>query len=367
MRIAVDIRSLLSPTGRGVSHYASSLLSEMVTRHPADTWMLFSSGRRRPKLPAVLRDTTRLRHVNLPNKVMNGLLATGATTLERYVGPVDVWFAPNLGFVPVPETTPLVVTVHDLSFEVAPHYFSTKDRLWHKAVRPRKLLQRANKVIAISNETAKELKQHYGLPASKITVISSAIDSVYGKKISVTERDRVRQKYGLSKPYFLYLGAIEPRKNIPTLLSAYRLARQQGVTAELVLAGTGKKVKETEGVRALGYVDEADKPALYHDAVALTLISRHEGFGFPPLEALACGTPSIVSDLSIFQETLGKAAWPVPVGDPAAIADALVQLERDKRLCQNLVKRGQPLLKRYTWKRAASETYNVLKEVSRAR
>lgn len=365
MKIAVDIRSLLSPTGRGVSHYASSLLTEMVKRHPTDTWILFSSGRKKPSLPQSLAESATLKHVGTSNKVINGLLGSGAVDLERYVGPVDIWFAPNLGFVRVPDDTPLVVTVHDLSFDVAPQYFSAKERLWHKFVQPRKLLKRADRIIAISTETEHELTGLYGLPKSKISVIRPGIDSAYRTTIPAMERNRVRRKYGLEKDYFLYMGAIEPRKNIPVLLSAYRLARQQGLRAELALAGTGRKVKPSPGVRPLGYVAEADKPALYHEAVAVVLVSRHEGFGFPPLEALRCGTPSIVSDLPIFEETLGTAAIRVPAGDPGAIAEALVQLEGDSKRRSDLVKRGQPLLKRYAWPVAARETYKILREVAR--
>lgn len=367
MRIAVDIRSLLSPHGRGVSHYTSSLLQEMVKRHPQDEWVLFSTGRHRPKLPPALADQTVQRHVARSNKLMNSLLAVGAASVETYVGEVDVWFAPNLGFVRIADDTPLVVTVHDLSFDAVPQYFSAKERLWHQMVRPKALLNRANRIIAISDQTKQELVERYRLLEEKVTVVRSGIDSAYRQAIPQRERTRVRRKYGLAGEYFLYLGAIEPRKNIPVLLSAFRLARLQGLRAELALAGTGRSVKPAPGVRPLGYVDEADKPALYHDALGLVLISRHEGFGFPPLEALRCGTPSVVSDLPIFSETLGRAARRVPPGDPAAVAEALVQLASDPALRNRLVKQGTPAIKRYTWPAAGRETYRILKEAAGAR
>ncbi len=367
MRIGVDIRSLLSPTGRGVSHYTVSLLSELMEAHPEDSWHLIQTGRRASLLPEELAKNAAFKHVRWPNKLVNASLITcGRPRLDAALGGVDVFFAPNLGFFGLQRRTPLVLTVHDLSFKVYPAWFTARERAWQQAVRPGRLLRRADRVIAVSEQTKAEIVHYYEVDPEQVTVIHSGIDDVYHRPIPEADRRRVRQKYGLPASYVLFIGAVEPRKNVSTLLAAYQEAREHGLKAELVVAGSISPAMErtiaatSEPIHSLGYVDEADKPALYAEAQTFTLLSHHEGFGFPPLEALAAGTPSIVAALPVFQETLGAAAVMVPAEDVRAVAANLVELERNRQAREHLVKNGEPVMKRLTWQEAARHTYAVL-------
>lgn len=368
MKIGVDIRSMLSLTGRGVSHYASSLLTELVHRYPQDEWYLLQTGRRPFQLPdALQKPNVTLHRLSLPNKVLNtslGLL--GRPRLDRHLPPVDVFFAPNLGFVRLSPRIPLVLTVHDLSFKVRPEWFTPAERTWHRMVRPGALARRASKVIAISDQTKHELEHFLQLDPASIRVIHSGIDDLYRTPPNEDMRRQVREQFGLAGPYVLFMGAAEPRKNLPTLLAGYVQAREQGLAAELVIAGSPSRhlddlLRGISGpVRTLGYVPEEVKPALYAEAQTLALISFHEGFGFPPLEALACGTPSLVSDYPVSKEILGDAAARVDVRDAAGVAWNLVQLENDQAYRQTLLNRGQAIVERMTWTRTAEETYAVL-------
>lgn len=374
MRIGVDVRSLASATGRGVSHYASSLLGELVRTHPADHWHLFQTGRHTLSLPESLkRPNVALTHLHVPNKVLNAAWTFQShPRLERQLGDVDVFFAPNLGFIRPARQTPLVTTVHDVSFALHPQFYSRRERLWHRAVNPRRLLGRSESVIAVSEQTKGELIKVYGLPPNKIRVVHSGIDEIYKQPVTAAARAAVRCKYALPESYMLFLGALEPRKNLPTLLQAFRVARQAGLSSELVLAGQARPGSlpasihhaNREAIHLLGYVDEADKPALYSAATMLAFVSLHEGFGFPPLEALACGTPSIVSDLPVFAETLIDAAVRVDPLNPAALAEKLVHLEHDHGLRSSLLKRAPEILRPLTWQYAATQTYTVLTEAS---
>jgi glycosyltransferase involved in cell wall biosynthesis len=367
MRIGVDIRSLRSESGRGVSHYTAAILSELIKRHPRDEWALLQTGRRPYRLPPELKGpAVSLRHRQQPNKLLNLALASGARKVESATGPLDVFFAPNFGFISLDSRTPLVVTVHDLSFARWPRLFSRRERAWHRMVRPRRLLRRADRVIAISEQTKRELQSLYDVPPEKITVIHSGIDDAYRRPIARAARKRVRRKYRLPDRYVLYLGAVEPRKNLPVLIEAHRRARGAGLESRLVIAGTGPQWRDSEDVHWLGYVDEADKPALYAEATGLALLSKHEGFGFPPLEALAARTPSLVSDLPVFRETIGEAALRTPI-EPTTAAEKLVHLERDRATRQRLLGRRAEVLKRFTWAEAARRTYDVLAEVADAR
>ncbi|MDP4000577.1 MAG: glycosyltransferase family 1 protein [bacterium] len=372
MRIGVDARPFASPTGRGVGHYAEQLVGELVARYPRDTWVLLQTGRRpwRPG-PALRRRNVEIRRVRVPNKLMNAsLAAAGRPSLRQLLGDVDVFFMPNLGFLPRLQDTPLVLTVHDLSFERSPELYTRKERWWHAAVRPRRLVAAAARVTTVSEESRRELIRWYGVPSAKVSAIHPGIDRSL-KPPTAADRRRIRRKYGLGPAgdagdYFLYVGAYEPRKNLPRLLDGYRRARRQGLRAGLALVGpgTGSGAEEARaaGAKVLGYVPAADKAPLYGEALATVLVSRHEGFGFPPLESLACGTPSLVSPLRIFDETVGPGA--LRARSAAGIATELIRLERSPALRRRLVGKGKPRLDRFRWRRAAAETYRLIKEAA---
>lgn len=373
MNIGVDIRSLLAMSRGGIPHYTRSILRELVKRHPDDRWTLLQTGRHPYRLPPELeRPNVKLHHLRQPNRLINArLAATGHPQLDRAVGGVDVWFAPGFGFLPLSRNVPVVLTVHDLSFRSHPEWYGWRSRIWHRAVRPRALARRANRLIAVSEQTERELAGEYGIPPARIRTIHPGVDDVFRKPVGAATRRRVRRRYRLPRSYFLYVGALERRKNSVALLEAYQTARAAGLGSELVIAGRGTDrwrgpARLLNGIHRLGFVAEADLPALYAEARALTLVSRSEGFGFPPLEALAAGTPSIVSDLPIFRETLGAAALRVAPDDPATLADSLVQLDRDAQLRERLVAAGSKRLSGFTWERAARETYRVLTEAADA-
>ncbi|MEX2043533.1 MAG: glycosyltransferase family 1 protein [Patescibacteria group bacterium] len=378
MRIGVDARPFASPTGRGVGHYAELLVAELAARYPQDTWVLLQTGRRPWRPGPALRSRTgrvrrnvEVRHTRVPNKLMNASLAlTGRPSLRRLIGDVDVFFMPNLGFLPrlrrpgQPDV-PLVLTVHDLSFERTPELYTRKERLWHAGVRPRRLAAAAARIVTVSEESRRELIRWYGLPSAKVSAIHPGIDRALRPPSAPAVR-RIRRKYGLAGDYFLYVGAYEPRKNLPRLLDGYRKACRQGLTAGLALVGpgTGAGAEEARaaGATVLGYVPAADKAPLYGGALATVLVSRHEGFGFPPLESLACGTPGLVSPLRIFEETVGPGA--IRAGSAAAVAAELIRLERSPALRRRLVRKGRPRLDRFRWRRAASGTYRLIKEAA---
>lgn len=370
MRIAVDIRSLLSPTGRGVSHYTTALLEEMVKQHPEDQWILVQTGRRPYHLPASLQQpNVQLKHLRLPNKLINlTIMVLRRPRLDGLAGTADVLWAPNLGFIALSPRVPLVLTMHDVSYRLRPEWFQSRERLWHRLVRPGQLIRRASRLVAISTQTAEEIARFYPAATNKITVVPSGVDAQYSQRISAAERRHVRARYQLTQPYFLYMGAFESRKNLHTLRVAFAMAREQGLQAELVLAGNAPTADlgTRDHVRTIGYVTEADKPSLYAEALAAVLVSHHEGFGLPPLEALACGTPSLVADLPVFHENLGPGALFVAPTDSAAMAEKLVHLEQDSAMRSELVKRGQASLKRLTWQSCAAKTYRELRLAAEA-
>ncbi len=225
-----------------------------------------------------------------------------------------VHFAKNLT-VAVPTQT--VVTVYDLSTVVYSQMFPASDRLYWQHIQPR-ALRRANHLIAISQRTADDLVQHYGIAANKISLVYPSCQPTY-RPHSAGEIEMARQQLKLPENYVLHVGAISPKKNLTTLLKAFALARQRGYSGHLVLAGPryvklrdedlptlAAELGIADAVLFTGAVPEADLPALYAGASLFVFPSLYEGFGLAPLEAMSCGVPTIVAAAGSTPEVVGQ-------------------------------------------------------------
>ena len=247
MRIGIDIRCLAEGKRTGVEEYTLALLRELFERDRENEYILFFNAWRR-EVPDMMwleqYENVTLKVFRFPNMLLNlSLWYLGFPKLDRLIGGVDVFFLPNLNFAAVSSETRLVVTAHDLSFELFPETFSSKQRLWHYLINFRGLLRRADRVIAVSQSTKDDLREIYDISEKKITVISSGID----RRFRVIDRNdpelmRVKEKYGLPFKFILFLGTFEPRKNIPALISGYEALMTTGGSKfekyDLVLAGT---------------------------------------------------------------------------------------------------------------------------------
>jgi len=312
MRISVDGRHL--GAGRGVARYVHELLPRM--RALGGEWDVAELGR--------------LGHAA-------GALA-GRPRLG--VGADVVWLpAPA----PVAAGAPYVLTVHDLSWVERPQDFTRYERLWHLGGRLRRLAEGARALIAVSATTRDALAAHWGIEGDRVRVVRS------GPGLARNETGVVRQ-FRSTRPYFLFVGALEPRKDPVTAARAFAMARERGLDAELWFAGDGRLATELsgEGVRLLGAQSEEQLRELYANAIALVQPALLEGFSFPPVEALTLGTPAIVSDIPVHREILGNGAQRFTPGDPASLAEQLLNLEPAG---------PAPDL---SWDRAAKETYEVL-------
>lgn len=274
---------------------------------------------------------------------------------------------PEVTFVPA-HTLPLVfpgravVTVHDLGFKYFPQAHPTKDRLYLEWS-TRYSTARASVVLADSQATADDLTKFYGAAPGKIRVVYPGVDAP-----PVGDVAAVRHKYNLPERYFLFIGTLQPRKNIARLVEAYVhwQAEHPADSAALVLAG-GKGwlydeawTAGVERVHLPGYIDEADKGVLYAGALAVVFPSLYEGFGFPVVEAMHCGTPVIASSTSSLPELAGDAALLVDPLDMTAIAAAMGRITADGALRQALREKGAQQVKKFTWDSAAAQVLAAL-------
>ncbi len=263
---------------------------------------------------------------------------------------------------------PLVVTVHDLAYEYFPDQFLKKDlyklRRWTLAS-----LKQAKKVIAVSQNTKRDLIKLYQLPASKIAVVYNGYDKAkFNAKVKPDPL--IWQKYHLPKePFILYLGTIQPRKNVLALVKSFhQLKKRKQYGGKLVLAGNFgwlsepiiAKIKNSplaQDIYLPGYIDSADLASLYKLADLYVLPSLYEGFGLPVLEAMACGTPVVVANNSSLPEVAGQAGVYFQASNPQSLYQALLQAFAQT---SELKRKGYLQVRKFSWQKTANQTLKIL-------
>jgi glycosyltransferase involved in cell wall biosynthesis len=295
-----------------------------------------------------------------PSRLLHGAGAiAGRPRLARLLGGVDVVWLPAPAPVAVGRGTPVALTIHDMSFLERPQDFTAYERVWHRMARVPVLVRRAARMIVHTEAMADQVQGRFG---SSRAVVVPAGPGDPGPPAGAAEIAAVRARWGLPERYFLFVGALEPRKAVDVLAAAHARAGDAG----LVLAGTGRLVPRGPGIQILGRVSPADKAALYAGALAVVLPSWVEGYGYPPLEGYAHGTPAILSDLPALRETAGEGARFVPPGDVDALAAALRELAGDENARRALAQRGAGVLAGRTWEASARALRAALEEAAAA-
>jgi glycosyltransferase involved in cell wall biosynthesis len=264
---------------------------------------------------------------------------------------------------------PRIITMHDISFLHYPQFFSLKQRLWHWWQDYALQAKSAKHIIAVSEYTKSDLIKYLNIPEKNISVIYSGIGPEF-KKIPQNDPELTNYQLtnGLTNPFFLFVGTLEPRKNLPTLIKAFALFKQNPKFSEynLVIAGkpgykaeliheTAKKSCVEADIKFFENVLDCERPLLYNLATAFVFPSWFEGFGFPPLEAQACGTPVIASDRTSIPEILGDSAIYFSPWNISELAGKMEIIATDKILRQNLIEKGQGNVKKFTWERTVNE------------
>ncbi|MBK8029966.1 MAG: glycosyltransferase family 4 protein [Chloroflexi bacterium] len=259
-----------------------------------------------------------------------------------------------------------IMTVHDLGYKYFPEAHTPNQRRYLD-LSTRWSASRARVIFADSRATANDLQRFYRTSPGKIRVVYPGVDAPPIRDVTAA-----RKKYHLPERYFLFLGTLQPRKNIQRIVQAFqqwRKTRPKDDPTGLVLAGNpgwlfdAAWIVGAEHIYMPGFVDDADKGALYAGALGLVFPTLYEGFGFPILEAMLCGTPVIASTTSSLPELAGDAALLVDPLDVMAIADALERLSTDDALRARLIAAGRPQAQQFTWDRAAQAVLNALEDV----
>jgi glycosyltransferase involved in cell wall biosynthesis len=377
LRIAFNARLLYAPLARGWNRYTINLLAELPTLGVelflyADRPLHESYLTRLPRGSYRIRVAPAMRYALWEQRWLARQCAT-----DR----VDLLHCPvNFGL-PCFSSCPRVLTLHDAIEQVYHKHRITwrantttaalRTRLCHWIARCR-----AHHVITVSQHAKRDLVRHLRVQPEKITVVYEAADALFHTVVLAARRLHVRERYALTKPYVFYVGGWEERKNVAFLIQAFAAANLAGV--ELVLAGGSdeqqakllpqvKALGLAHRVRLLGWVDDADLPALYAEALCFVYPSAYEGFGLQLCEAMAIGSPTLAARATSLPEVLGNGGDTFPLDDPSVLAHLLRRLNRDAEYRSLLADRARARAKEFSWRRTARETVAVYLKALRTR
>jgi glycosyltransferase involved in cell wall biosynthesis len=355
-RILIDARPLQGPDAlRGIGSYVRGLLAGMIeVGFDRRVALLIDASLPAPELP---KSDFVAYGVRRRYRGRFGLVEEAATLgrkLER-IRPA-LYHATTLAL-PSRSPVPLVVTLHDLiPWAVRSAWMRGERARWWLG---RRLLRRADLVLAVSEATAADAGRLAGVARSRLVVVPEGLAPGFRPADGAAER--VRERWGLDRPYLLYVGSLDIRKAPWSLPRVLAVARRAGADVDLVLAGEAgpQAPKDMRPARRLGYLGHADLVDVYSAAACLVFPSRYEGFGLPLLEAMGCGCPVVAYRNSSLPEVAGDAAILVEDGDAQALGRAAAEIATDSRRAAELRRKGLEQARRFTWKRTARATIDA--------
>jgi glycosyltransferase involved in cell wall biosynthesis len=376
MRVVVDARPALEARKTGVGHYTTHLLRALPKADPADeitAWYLHPRGMLRPRpifpgVPGLNEKASRI-----PRRLFGSLSGRlGEPRIERLID-FDVLLATNF-LPPATSSRGVVMVVHDLAFRKFPETAPHTNAGWLR--RFEAWLSRAARLIVPSASARDDLRELYGVDPDRIDAIHHGVDAHAFRPASDPVVTDVRRRFEIPGPYALFVGGIEPRKNLERLVRAFGQLRGLDDVSLVIAGGPVRWFPRAaeqldEAVAALpvgvpsrvirtGYVSQPDKVALMTGATLMVYPSRYEGFGFPVMEAFAAGLPVLTSNVSSLPEVAGDAAELVDPDDTDAIAAALERMLQDRDLLDNLAAAGLARVSGFTWEATARATAATL-------
>ncbi|PJF46609.1 MAG: glycosyltransferase family 1 protein [Candidatus Thermofonsia Clade 3 bacterium] len=386
-RITIDYTPAIHQDA-GIARLTREVVRAVLASGAPHEFRLFVMGRPAPGVPlSNLMNTRELPlHVSrMSDRWLYRLWfrANVRAPVQLFSGPCDLYHATDFVLPPLRDGTPSVLTVHDLSFERDPDSAPPRLIPFLKRVVPDSA-RRATHIVADSHATARDLTALYGVPPEKITVIHSGVDGRFTPYRDTLYMQRRRayvlKKYGIGDaPFILTVGTLQRRKNHLRLVQAFAklIAARSGARTPLLVIAGGKgwlydevhaevqRLGLGERVRFIGYVEDMDLPHLYRAAAAFAFPSTYEGFGLPPLEAMASGVPVVTSNVSSLPEVVGEAGLQVDPLDVDALARALEQALNDEVWRRHCIARGLARAAQFTWQRAAEQLLAVYERVLR--
>ena len=371
MKIGIDATALpQEPVGAGV--YIINLLRALSDLNTGYELVVFLHENARNYLE--MDETTNILQVVLPEKNPALRLVWEQIMLPKLVKRYKIDLLHSLHYTsPFLLACASVVTIHDLTFFLFPELHKLSKRLFFPSV-IRASARKADALITVSENTRQDSIRLLHVPEEKIFAVQLGVDEIFHPIKDNGLRRKIYQQYQLPEKFILYVGLVEPRKNLPLLIRSFRTLVEEGFSHRLVIAGrlgwmyqeVFKQI-ETLGledrIKFTGYVPRQNLPIVYNLAELFVYPTLYEGFGLPVLEAMACGTPVVTSNISSLPEIVGNAGILVTPGEESALAEAMVKVLSDPKMQENLAEKGIIRSKDFSWKRTAKETLQVYQHV----
>lgn len=367
MRIAIDARKLHD---YGIGTYVRNLVRWLARQPGSDQYLLLCRD----------RDADFVRRLGPQfEAIPEG--SGNYSVREQFSVPValrraraDLFHAPH--YVVSPFTPcPYVVTIHDCIHLRFPQYLPNRLAYAYARTMMWSAARGARRVLTVSNASKQDIVRYLKVPSGKVEVIYNGLDERLSIAPTVEDINRVRERFQLTAPFILYAGNIKPHKNVDRLIEAYSILRRRGID-DVMLLIIGDELSKYPNlrrlvhrfqlhkhVRFLGFVPDATLAALYRLASVFVFPSLYEGFGLPPLEAMAAGAPVVTSNVSSLPEVVGDAALLIDPMDAGAIADATASVLRDSALRDELIRRGHARVEAFSWQRSVTRIQEVYAEL----
>jgi glycosyltransferase involved in cell wall biosynthesis len=379
MKIGIDIR-LIGKKRTGDEVVFFNLVKNLARLDTVHIFELFTDIIDKEILQEISQDLgiverNNFKIISLPTK---NKFSWNFWTLPRYLrnSPVDIYLTQYITPFFVPHSVKIVTIVHDISFNFFPQFIKFSDLVFLKILIPLSL-KRADKVIGVSQFTRDEIIKFYKIAPEKVDYIYNALgDDFLSKPPSLAEKKAVREKYQLPEKYFLYLGTLQPRKNIPHLLRAFAHIKDRLDGVKLVICGnlsahntdrqltkTVKALNLSEEVIFPGFIAEKDKVAIFAQAKVFVFPSLYEGFGIPPLEAISQDVPTLVADIPSLREVIAEGALYASPNEVENFAEMLYNLDKDEELRGRLIQTGKTRISFFSWEKSARQLLAIFEKM----
>jgi glycosyltransferase involved in cell wall biosynthesis len=374
MRIAVNTRFLLKDRLEGIGRFTAEILQRICPAHPEHEFVFLFDRRYAEEFLYSANITTRVLAPQARHPILWKMWFERSVPRELERLHADLFFSPD-GFCSLRSEKKTLLVIHDLAFEHYPATVPPRALNFYQKYAPR-YAERADHIIAVSEFTKNDIVERYGVPPAKITVVHNGVSDLF-KPLDEPQRQQVRKRYAAGKPYFLFVSALQPRKNLLRLLEAYdRFRERTGQKVKLLVAGAHtwakdeinnkvKSLKHAGDVTFLGHLSQQELADVTASALALAYVSLFEGFGIPIAEALYTETPVICSNTSAMPVVAGDAALLI---DPVSVEGISIALERiaaDEGLRAELITKGRRQRTKFNWDQSARQISGIMEKMGR--
>src|SRR3989338_994483 len=363
MKIAIDI-SQIAYEGTGVANYMRNLVIALVKNDKKNDYLFFGYSLRKKHL--IDKFLTDIKSFNSRLDIRSFPLPQSAADfiwnrkhifpLELLLGSVDIYHSSD--WIQIPARAKKITTVHDLVIYKYPEY-SAKRIIETQKRRMNRVSAECKIILADSVSTRNDLVEVLHLPQNSIKVVYPGVHEIF-KKFSRNSVSKILSKYRIRRPYFLFIGANDPRKNLKRVVAVFKKLKY---SVQLVIIGLSEKIASRSNIKVINNIVGSDLPALYSGASIFIYPSLYEGFGLPVIEAMKCGCPVITSNRGSLKEVSGNSAYIVDPESEEAIINALVKVWTDNILRKKLIKKGYQNANRFNWSTSAKKIIQIYEEL----